>query len=211
MTDTKRIPLDQADAKTLAHFAMMIGLETKSGMNAGQLRGLIQKAMPDVKDVPPIPAPPEPVVQPAQAQAIAAAQVAAPHDPDATPANHPALQERAASRDLMHYTSDPKVGVVVMKTDDKRRAKDVQLSVNGDVIIIKRGERVEIPYRFYEALLNAREDAAVETDEINPFTGNPVMDWQEVQSYPFQVFSMPSEAEVAAWRERTQDGFKRTS
>lgn len=202
-----RIPLEDADMTTLKHFAeLALGIEVKAGTNAAQIRAKIKQAMPDIKDVPPLPDPPAP---------IAAAQPApaAPPFPveGENPALRPAAVSRPASMALAHARFDPKVRLKIQKTDDKRRAKEVTVGVNGDVWRMQRGVEVEVPYRVYLALCDAKEHAAVETDQINPITQLPIMAWEEIPSYPFQVLSMPSDAEIAAWHTATRDGFKQAA
>ena len=206
---TKRIPIDDADAATLKHFAeMALGIEVKLGTNAASLRAKIRAAMPDVKDVPALPPEPKPVVMPEQ-QAV---HVQTPFIPPINQGNsaeieRPAAVSRPASQALMHPRLDPKVTIEIARTDDKRRAKEVTVSVNGNVWRMQRGQKIDVPYRVYLALLNAKEKAAVETDEINPITGMPVVSWEEVYSYPFSVHKMPSDEEVAAWEAATGSGF----
>ena len=102
-----------------------------------------------------------------------------------------------------HYRYDPKVEVTINETSDKTRARDVQLAVNGDVIIVQRAQRVAIPYRFYLALENAVEKISRETGEINQVTQMPLREWVEQPSYSFTTHRLPSDEEVAAWHKRT--------
>lgn len=102
-----------------------------------------------------------------------------------------------------HYRYDPKVEVTINETSDKTRARDVQIAVNGEVIIIQRNKRVSIPYRFYLALENAVEKISRETGEINPVTQMPLREWVEQPSYSFTTHRLPSDEEVAAWHKRT--------
>lgn len=211
MTDApKRIPIADADLPTLKAFAeAFLGIEVKPGTNSASLRGAIAKAAPDLKDVPALP--PVPVFTPAQAQAVApmpsmvaAANAAAGEGQ----AERPAAVSLPASAELAHASRDPKVRLKVLKTDDKRRARDVTIAVNGDVYRLQRGVEVEVPYRVYLALRDAVERAAVPTDEINPFTGEPIMGWEDVLSYPFEIRAMPSDEDIAHWHAATGAGFK---
>jgi hypothetical protein len=104
---------------------------------------------------------------------------------------------------MPHFSTDPKVELTVNKTSETYRSKDVTVGVNGDVFRLQRGQRVRVPYRLYLALRDAVEMQAIETGEER--NGIPVRDWQEVQSYPFQVHSMPSDQEIAAWRAATDN------
>ena len=205
--DTKptRIPVQDADLATLKHFAeSFLGIEIKPGTNAAQVRGMIGKAAPELKDVPPLPAPPAPIVQ-----AIMPRPVQQPVGEGEDPIARPAAVSLPASEELLHSSHDPKVEIMIAATNDKARPKDVTVGVNGDIFRIQRGKRVEVPYRVYLALEDAKERAPVPdpTGATNPFTGDPIMVWEEVHSYPFSTFKMPSDDEVRAWHERTGGGF----
>lgn len=200
-TPINRIPIDEADLATLKHFAeTLLGIEVKDGTNASQLRAKITKAAPDLKDVPPIPAPPAPVVQQAApvAEQEAVGVVPARIDPKTTP----------AKLKIMHQVNDPRCEVKVNKTADKHRSKDVTLMVNGVQTRMQRGVWVDVPYRIYEALNNAVERVQVPGDEINQATGEPLYVWEEVPSYPFEVRNLPDEATLKAWHAAVDDGFQ---
>jgi type IV secretory pathway VirB10-like protein len=209
-TAPARIKIEDAQLPELKHFATLaLGVEVKPGTNATQLRAMILKVMPDCKDVPPVPATPEPIVRvadtPPAPPAIPANYVPVEGE---DPAKRPAAISLPASRELVHSSLDPKVRIVIQKTDDKKRPKDVTICVNGEVTRIQRGQEVDVPYRVFEALLNAKERAAVPGDEINPFTQEPIMVWEDVYSYPFSVIQYPPADEVAAWKAASGAGFK---
>lgn len=191
-TETNRIPIEEADLATLKHFAeLALGLEIKAGTNATNVRAKIQQAMPDCTSVPELPKAPEPIVaipEPAEA-------AAAPAAPKATPA--PASQRQSYS--VHRPLDDPRVRLRIHKTDDKRRSKDVTVSVNGFVWRMQRGVEIDLSYRAYLALEDAKEKVAVDTDRINPFTGDPIKSWEEVHSYPFTVIRMPPQEEIDRW------------
>ena len=100
---------------------------------------------------------------------------------------------------------DPKAEITIAQTSDKTRSRDVQVAVNGDVIIVQRGKRVAIPYRFYLALDNAIEKIARDTDEINPQSQMPVKEWVDQPSYSYTTHRLPSDEEIAAWHKRTDN------
>lgn len=188
-----RIPIADADAATLRHFAgVTLGLEVNQSMNAVTLRSRIATVAPDLKDIPALPKPAAP---------IDTGHAAA---PDLPPAVEAPVVKAGGVRTLIHYSKDPKVELTVAKTDDPRRPKDVTIAVNGDVWRLQRGKHISLPYRAYIALENAKEKAAVEIDEVNSM-GIPIREWQEVYSYPFTVHKMPSDEEIAAWRAATDD------
>ena len=66
---------------------------------------------------------------------------------------------------------------------DAGGSDDVQVGVNGSVMLVPRGKDVDIPYRYYEALKNAVADKY----EMMPDgkSMNPVP--RKVPAYPFQV------------------------
>lgn len=192
MTDTKRIPIDEAEFSDLKAFAeLALGLEVKTGTNASQLRAKIMTAMPGIVDVPAAAAPPPPVV--------------AEGDP---PARRVITAVEEEAMHLMDQANDPRVELTINKTDDKRRAKDVTMSVNGVTVRIQRGKRVSVPYRVYSVLNNAIEKQPVPTDDVNPLTGEYIMGWEDVHSYPFQIHSMPDEKDIKAWLAATSDKFQ---
>ncbi len=207
MSDTpKMIPLDEADFASLKHYAEVnLGLEVKTGTNGNQLKAKIRKANSAIEEIPVVEGDeqaPQPgdVVQVAPVRSTTSAQ--------ATSTAQPAPR---AHQDPMHPNNDPKVELTIPATADKTRAKIADVMVNGVVWRIQRGERVAVPYRVFEALEHAKEMQAVETDEINPITGEPFKAWQEVLSYPYNVHRMPSDEEVAQWRERTSEGFQKAA
>lgn len=195
MTDTKRIPIEEADLATLKAFAeLTLGIEVKTGTNAKQLRGQIQQAMPGVTDVPALAEKPvstwgDPMAKP-DMQAAAARRAA----------EHAAKVEEAARNYSIHLPqNDPKVTVEFHRTADKSRAPDVTIGCDGYVCRYQRGKRVDIPYRIYLVAKDAIEKQAVDTDEINPITNLPYKEWVDVPSYPMMVHAMPSAEEIAAW------------
>jgi len=183
MSDNIKVPIDQANREQLFYFARQIlNIEIGDGANNAQIRAKIAQAAPSVTEItaPPVSAVP------------ASEKPAAPAD-----------QGSGSNRKLTtHFRDDPKVEIEIMPSADPARAKDVQIPVNGDVIIVQRQKRVSIPYRHYLALDIAREQVARDTDETNPLTGLPFKEWVDQHSYPFQVHSMPSAAEIAAWEAR---------
>lgn len=191
------IPMEEADYATLKHYAVTKhGIEIPHGANANTLRGKILAVEPDCKEVPKI----KPGEALPSAREVAAAKVAAAGDEgDWAPID---------PTNIMHYKNDPKVALKIDKTTDKTRAKIVTVSVSGDVWRMERGVEHVVPYRVFEALDHARENQAVETDEINPHTKMPMKEWQEVHSYPFNVTRHANPKHVEQWRAATSDGFQ---
>lgn len=104
-----------------------------------------------------------------------------------------------------HYRYDPKVELTIAPTNDKTRAREVQVAVNGDAFIMQRGKKILVPYRVYLALDAAIEKVTRDTDEINPQSQMPVKEWVDQPSYPFTVHKLPSDDEIAAWHKRTDN------
>lgn len=98
---------------------------------------------------------------------------------------------------------DPKVTIFINNEDRNGEIydRDVNVGVNGTVWQLKRNMALTIPYRVYEALELAVRDSITH----NPNTGEEHS--TPVKAIPFNVQSMPSAAEVAAWRERVDSAF----
>lgn len=187
---SKTVKIEEASAQELRAFAERMGLETKPGHNSKQLIALIHRADSSIEE---IPAAPEEPQTPTPMSTAAA--------PIVEPAPMVEAQTAGGTALMPHFSKDPRVELTVHKTSDSTRSKDVTVGCNGDVFRIQRGQRVSVPYRVYLTLEDAREMQAVETGEER--MGVPVREWQEVYSYPFTVHTMPSDAEIAAWRAAT--------
>lgn len=199
------VTLDEADIHSLRDFAeRILGLEVKPAFNCNALRSRILKAKADVTEVPVFvpqgPGKPRGETQPAMAN------------------NEPVAMEQAKVtdpalvQDPMHHRHDPRVTINISRTDDKRRSKEVSVMVNGVTFQIQRAQNVAVPYRVYEALQSAVEDAWVDGDEINPATGEPFKVKTQVPSYPFMVVGpLPSAEEVQAWRDLTAGKFQKAA
>lgn len=183
MSDNVKVNIDTATREQLFYFARSIlNIEVGEGANNATLRAKIKQASPGIEEI--------------MAPAVTA-----------IPATEkPAAEEPAkggARKLTTHFRDDPKVKIMIHESADPARAKEVQVAVQGDVIIMRRGKKVEIPYRHYLALNDAKEQVARDTDEINPVTGLPFKEWVEQHSYPFNTLSMPSAEEISAWEART--------
>lgn len=204
MDQVNKVSLDAADFPSLKHHAeVVLGLEVKTGTNAKQLIAKIQRADPSITEIPVA----EGTASEQPGDVVEVTPVRSTTEANAGKVS-PVTRRHA---DPMHSSNDPKVRLLVNKTADKTRAKIADIQVNGVVFRIQRGVEVDVPYRVYEALENAKEKAAVDSDEINPQTGEPFKEWEEVYSYPFMVKSMPSEEAIAAWRETTSENFQRAA
>lgn len=191
MTDKpEMIPLEDADLASLRHYATTkLGLEAKHGANANTYRAQIRTVEPDCVAVPAVP-------------------IEAPR-PAATPITEAVKSAKAppAPYSLGRPENDPKVRLKINKTTEKHRSRDVTVRHNGKLWRLQRGVEVEMPYRVFLVLRDAKERAPIPTDQSNPVTGEPIMAWEEIHSYPYELISMPSEQEIAEWHEATREGF----
>jgi hypothetical protein len=183
------IPIANATNAQLRYFAeTVLGLDVPKINNTSQLRSKIEAAMPNIVDV-----------RAPDGLHGDAASAPEPKVLGGGTLKNDSIPDGALGR---HQRFDPKVTLQVMPSSDKLRAKDVQIAVNGDVVMLQRGQKVAIPYRYYLALVDAVEMVAVELDEIDPQTSIPAKEWQEQHSYPFSVIDLPSPEAIAAWHIR---------
>lgn len=182
MTDKKMVAIGDADYTSLKHHASTIlGLDIKSGTNSNGLRAKIATVAPHTTEIEQI----------GSNEPGAVTEVAVPA-PAAIATGKPKYSAGSP-------TSDPKVKLIIRKTDDPTRDKNVTVSVNGAVWRMMRGQPIDVPYRVYCALNDAVEKRAILMEEEGSF-GLPKYEYQEVNSYPFEVLSMPSDEEIAAWQ-----------
>ena len=194
MSNMITVPLNEASNIQLRWYASTaLNIDgIKSGQQNGVLIGKIKAVAPDLEQI----AVPEFLEADPTTGVI---QVGAPTPPDA-----PAIISTLHPRQAAHYRFDPKVKVFVGEAYDGTRVKEVQLSVCGDTLTIKRGSTVEIPYRFYLALQQSIERFFRDTDEMNPLTGMPI---KEIVERPTVAHSLagplPSAEEIAEFHKRT--------
>lgn len=98
--------------------------------------------------------------------------------------------------------SDPKVGIVLHneERDGNVINRHKEVGVNGVVWLLKRGERIDVPYRVFLALKNAERSVITHNGEGEVMT-------QNVKSTPYNIEHMPSAAEIADWEKRTTNQF----
>ncbi|OHC95555.1 MAG: hypothetical protein A2792_03430 [Sphingomonadales bacterium RIFCSPHIGHO2_01_FULL_65_20] len=191
-TKTKVSIADASPAQLRWYASAVLGLDDiKKGTSAANIIGKIHAVSPNLAEI----EVPEDLVEDAPAAPVTPKGVKLADSDAKIPAGRPG----------QHFRFDPKVTLEVMRTNDKRRAKRVFVTCNGDTIEIQRGVPVQIPYRFYLVMLDAVEKVSIELDEINPVTGLPLREWVEQQSYDFNVKAMPSQEEIDAWFARTKD------
>ncbi len=78
------------------------------------------------------------------------------------------------------------------------------MTVNGRTMLIPRGQEVNIPWRYYEALKNAEmTEYEHVVDKDNPTKVEEVV--TSSKSYPFHTIEMPSKKAVAEWLAKKAD------
>lgn len=98
---------------------------------------------------------------------------------------------------------DPKVTILI--NNEERNGviydRDVAVGVNGTVWQLRRGVAITIPYRVYEALKIAVRDVITHDPNTHEehHTAAPAL--------PYSVQALPPQAEVDAWRARTDAAF----
>jgi hypothetical protein len=189
-----KIAISEATSPQLLYYAQTaLGLEVAAGANAQTLRAKIEQVSPGLSEI-----------------EVPAKDEAAPRSPRRSSAanndNAPDIVAKVPNGPAgLHTKYDPKVLLEIFQSADATKPKIVSICVRGETVMLKRGVKVEMPYRYYLALNDAVENVVRDTDEINPITGLPIKEYVERHSYPFQVWRMPPEEEIAAWHERTDN------
>lgn len=196
MSDVKKVPIAEATYVQLKDFATLsLGLEVKNGLHKQHVIALIEQVQPGITEID--------LVDDASAVQARGAEPGQTVTPNAPVTASPADSEIPEGRAGGHFRYDPKVGIRIEAGRANGR-KDVQLSVNGATITVLRGVDVEIPYRFYQALMQARETVFEETGETDPATGQPIRAEVERHTIPFSLTGvMPSAEEIKAFHART--------
>lgn len=97
---------------------------------------------------------------------------------------------------LAKYRDDPVVELEIGETSYPGGDKPVPVNVNGGNLVIPRGKRYGIPYRFYLALMNAHNiDVRQDPKTLE-------LQFTRTTNYPLTVHSLPTEEQKAAWHER---------
>lgn len=197
----KKIPIADATVPQLrSHCELVLGLELPRITNRQQLLAKIGTAAPGTTEIVASDVPESPAQVAAEAiSAERAVEAAAEPARRMTATDERLLGKNAKEAASHHY--DPRIEVMVQQTPEPGGNRDVQVSVNGIVWLLKRDQFVEVPYRVYEALLHAKETNYTPTNDA---LGYLVPVEREVFSYPFSTQNGPSEEEVRAWRLRTE-------
>ncbi|MEO5368526.1 MAG: hypothetical protein H7833_00460 [Magnetococcus sp. DMHC-1] len=76
-----------------------------------------------------------------------------------------------------------KITITIQPAPDKNGNRPVPVGVNGSIMLIPRGKKVEVPAPYVEVLSNARQTVV----EMDPDTGNVTE--SDILAYPFTVHS----------------------
>ncbi|MCP4547037.1 MAG: hypothetical protein GY835_11280 [bacterium] len=172
MSKTKTVALRDATLDELLYFAnTVLGLNAPKNSKEDNLRGKIMMAHDGDITVPPD------------------LSEALPSE-TATPATSVRAMKPGSSKD------DPRVLLNISKGEKEGEERPIPVGVNGVVMLVPRGEDVEIPWRYFLAI-----KAAVKTVHTqNTKTGD--MDSRDMPSYPYSVLRMPPQEDIDAWHER---------
>lgn len=213
-TTPDMVSLDEADIHSLRHHATVtMGLDCSKSMNGQGLRAKIKQADAGIENIPVFIPTGEgtPRADTAATPAASGPQQHATANGKPIPRSATPLTNLDEIDDPMHHKHDPRVGIVLFKTDDKRRSRDVQVGVNGVGFVMNREVEVFVPYRVYLALRDAVETAYVDGDDLNPVTGEPFKVATQIESYPFRVTHMPGQEEIDAWTAMTSRTFQKAA
>lgn len=181
MSNTKTIPLSEATRDQLLHFA-----EVHLGINLGPNKQNVkpETLMSKIRQA----GHEEVVVAVANADADQVAEEMAQVD-------QRAMQRTESKRAIGGASSkgDPVIKILIPEEDKRGGDRPVPVTVNGTTILLPRARPIDVAYRYYLALENAKQtlfDQNPETGEITNRT---------VYSTNFQVIQHPSQGEVDAW------------
>lgn len=89
--------------------------------------------------------------------------------------------------------TEPMVDITIHTQDGAGGKRAVFVGVNGRALLIPRNKRCSVKLRYLKALENAIETKYEFDEEVKANTP------RDTPSYPFQVHTMPSQAEQDAW------------
>jgi hypothetical protein len=89
--------------------------------------------------------------------------------------------------------TEPMVKLTINAQEGPGGKRHVFVAVNGKALLIPRNKPCDVKLRYYNSMRDANE-TKYEYDE-----DEKAVQPRDMPSYPFQVISMPSEAEQAAW------------
>lgn len=109
------------------------------------------------------------------------AKVAAAWNKDEIVIQDDAPKSQSEGRRAAHVSANGKVKLIIQRTDDAGGDEPVPVGVNGRVMLVPRGEEVEIPQPYFEVLKNAVKHIyePLKDGGINPIP-------RKVAMYPYQ-------------------------
>jgi hypothetical protein len=198
----KKIPIADATAAQLRYHAeTVLGLELNRIANGPQIRAKIDAAAPGTTEIT-VEDAPESLAQTTAERNTAEKEVQTAADKVVGAEKQAvALQGMSAKQAAAHH-NDPTIEIMIPPGAEAGGDRDVPVAVNGIQFLIKRDVWTPVPYRVFEALLNAAE---IKYTHTNSDIGRMQVHERHVPSYPFQTRNGPSEAELAAWHERVEN------
>lgn len=158
-----KVALDEASIEQLREFCDIQNLPYPARANTALLRSLVERAGFTEIALPDTPKP----IDVVYAEAPASVDLSDPQQVD------PSLKPYLRVELMLHQNGE----------NDKH---PVPVDVDGRMMVIPRGRREEVPYKYYEALFHAKRVEYDETKDGVSETGLGAS--HTVQSYPFQVF-----------------------
>lgn len=184
----QKIPItDASDADLRLFAALVLGLQVKSKANRETIIASIKTAWPQ-----------DYVVLSFDVAEQATMQVGdAPRDPSEVAPKRWTKDEieRNAGRGFVDAPSstDPRVSLIINETTGAQGKEAVFVQVNGRGILFPRRKLITIAYRHYLVLV-----AAI-TDEVEQDFANEMLVTNEVQRFPLNVRTLPTQAEIDEW------------
>lgn len=96
---------------------------------------------------------------------------------------------------------DPLVEMTLHQSAEKDGKRPVFVAVNGVEILVPRGERIKLPYRYFHALENAIRTEGTWDEQSNEIIKT------EVPAYPFLIHRLPSDEALDQWYADTHKRF----
>ena len=178
----KKIPLAEATREQLQHHA-----EAVAGINLGPNRDNVKREtlISKIQQV----GHEEVMVAEPDASADAVAE-------DMAQADQAAMKRTQGRRAIggASSRSDPVIQILIPEEDKRGGDRPVPVNVNGTTILLPRAQPIDIAYRYYEALENARQTLY----DQNPETGE--ISSKQVYATQFQVLRWPDKADLDRYK-----------
>lgn len=183
----RTVTFAEATDPEIINFAQILGLDIEPGSDRNIVIASIQTVFPgDAFNVPDAPAP------------VDMAGSAPPRPEGYTPAAGGGVlraEDHPANAGATY--ADPRAVIIIdnAERDGVISKVDVAVGVNGVVWQLKRGVKLDVPFRVVEALNNAVRNSITHNDE-----GEVVE--SETLAYNYRPLEMPSRDQIAEWHER---------